>query len=293
MTDRDRAVRRVLWIVLAINVLVSATKLGLGAWTGALAVLADGVHAVLDSSSNVVGLVGLWLAARPPDDDHPYGHRRFETLTAAAIGLLIVGGLVSVGTGLVESLRSGRSGATPSWPAAALLTITIVANVIVSRYEDRRGRALSSPILLADSGHTRSDALGAAAVLASFAGLAIGWWWADAVAAAVVMVLIAKTAYGILRASLGVLADEVRLDPEAVRRVAIGVEGVRGAHKVRSRGALDHVHVDLHIHVDPEMTVARAHEVTHAVADQVRKIFPSVADVVIHTEPADGREKAG
>ncbi|MCC7537791.1 MAG: cation transporter [Deltaproteobacteria bacterium] len=293
MDDRDRRVRRVLWAVLAANLAVTAIKLAVGWWTGALAVLADGVHAMLDSSSNIVGLVGLWLAARPPDADHPYGHRRFETLAAATIGLLIVGGLASVTTGLIETLRAGRSAARASWASAALVAFTIGANVVVSWYEARRGRELSSPILLADAGHTRSDALGATAVLASFAGVALGYWWADPLAAVIVVVLIAKTAYGILRTNLGVLADEARLDPDAVREVALRIEGVRGAHKVRSRGALDHVHVDLHIHVDPEMSVARAHDLTHAVADEVRRSFPSVADVVIHTEPADGREKAG
>jgi divalent metal cation (Fe/Co/Zn/Cd) transporter len=106
----------------------------------------------------------------------------------------------------------------------------------------------------------------------------------------VVSLLIARTAWKVLRENLGVLADRVRLDPLAVRRVALSIAEVRGAHKIRSRGSPDHVLVDLHIHVDPAMTVERAHRVTHEVAGAVRAAFPEVADVLIHTEPADGRE---
>jgi cation diffusion facilitator family transporter len=135
-----------------------------------------------------------------------------------------------------------------------------------------------------------SDTLGALAVLASFGAAWLGFRAADLVAAVVVALLIARTAWNVLRENLGVLADSVRLDPLAVRDVAMSIAEVRGAHKIRSRGSADHVHVDLHIHVDPTMTVERAHRVTHEVAGAVRAAFPQVADVLIHTEPADGRE---
>jgi cation diffusion facilitator family transporter len=136
-----------------------------------------------------------------------------------------------------------------------------------------------------------SDSLGATAVLVSFGAVALGFRSADLVAAVVVAVLIGHTAWNILRTNLGVLADRARLDPTRVRSVAMQVADVRGAHKIRSRGSADHVHVDLHIHVDPSMTVQRAHAVTHEVAAAVRAAFPEVADVIIHTEPADGREQ--
>jgi cation diffusion facilitator family transporter len=126
--------------------------------------------------------------------------------------------------------------------------------------------------------------------LASFGASWLGFRAADLVAAVVVALLIARTAWSVLRENLGVLADQVRLDPLAVRDVALSIAEVRGAHKIRSRGSADHVHVDLHIHVDPKMTVERAHRVTHEVAGAVRAAFPEVADVLIHTEPADGRE---
>ena len=288
--ERDREVRRVLLLVLGLNLSVAAIKLTLSSMTGALSLLADGIHALLDASSNVVGIVGIAVAARPADAGHPYGHRRFETLAASCIGLLILSGMAGILRGLWEGLAGRRPPPEVTSFSVALLVLTIVANFFISRYEAKKGRELRSGVLQADAGHTLSDTLGALAVLASFGATWLGFRAADLVAAVAVAVLIGRTAWSVLRESLGVLADHVRLDPLAVRNVALSVPEVRGAHKIRSRGSPDHVHVDLHIHVDPAMTVERAHRVTHDVAGAVRAAFPEVADVLIHTEPADGRE---
>jgi cation diffusion facilitator family transporter len=280
-----------LFIVLALNLGVATVKLGLSFTTGALSLLADGIHALLDASSNVVGIVGIAVASRPADAGHPYGHRRFETLAASCIGLLILSGMVGILSGLWEGL-SGRRPVPDVTPAsAAILAVTIVANFGISRYEAKKGTELRSGVLQADAGHTLSDTLGAMVVLVSFGATWLGFAAADLVAAVVVALLIGRTAWSVLRESLGELADHVRLDPLAVHRVALSVPEVRGAHKIRSRGSPDHVLVDLHIHVDPTMSVVEAHRVTHEVAGAVRAAFPEVADVLIHTEPADGREK--
>jgi cation diffusion facilitator family transporter len=190
----------------------------------------------------------------------------------------------------MQGLAGARPPPNVSWESAAIVLVTILANLAISRYESRRAFELKSALLEADAGHTMSDTMGACGVLLSFGAVALGFGRADLVAAVLVAILIGRTAFKILRANLGVLADHVQLDPDEVRRVAMRVDHVRGAHKVRSRGSIDHVHVDLHIHVDPTMSVERAHQVTHEVAAAVRAAFPEVADVIIHTEPADGRE---
>ena len=288
--ERDRGVRRVLFIVLGLNLTVAAVKLALSATTGALSLLADGIHALLDASSNVVGIVGIAVAARPADAGHPYGHRRFETLAALCIGILILSGMAGIIQGLWDGIAGRRAQPEVTTLSAGLLALTILANFAISRYETRKGAELRSGVLQADAGHTLSDTFGALAVLVSFGATWLGFRAADMVAAVLVALLIARTAWSVLRENLGVLADRVRLDPLAVRDVAMGVADVRGAHKIRSRGSADHVYVDLHIHVDPSMSVERAHRVTHEVAGAVRAAFPEVADVLIHTEPADGRE---
>jgi cation diffusion facilitator family transporter len=288
--DRDRGVRRVLLIVLGLNLAVAAIKLGLSAVTGALSLLADGIHALLDASSNVVGIIGIAVAARPADAAHPYGHRRFETLAAFFIGLLILSGMAGILSGLWEGVTGHRDIPVVTAMSVTLLAVTIVANFAISRYEAKKGAELKSGVLQADAGHTLSDTLGALAVLASFGATWLGFRAADMVAAVVVALLIGRTAWHVLRENLGILADRVRLDPMAVHKVAMSIPEVRGAHKIRSRGGADHVLVDLHIHVDPTMTVVEAHRVTHEVVGAVRAAFPEVADVLIHTEPADGRE---
>jgi len=288
--ERDRQVTRVLWLVLALNLGIAAIKLSVGAATGALSLLADGIHALLDASSNVVGLVGIAFASRPADAGHPYGHRRFETLAAVSIGLLILSGMAGIVRGIWEGLLGHRPAPDVSWVSAALVFVTILANFGISRFEARRGAELRSALLEADAGHTQSDTFGAIAVLISFGAGALGFRSADMLAAVVVCLLIGRTAWNVLGSNLGVLADSARLDPHRVREVAMQVAEVRGAHKIRSRGSADHVHVDLHIHVDPLLTVERAHRITHEVARAVHAAFPEVADVMIHTEPADGRE---
>ncbi|MFW6067457.1 MAG: cation diffusion facilitator family transporter [Myxococcota bacterium] len=290
--DRDRAVRRVLWVVLGLNLVVASTKLAVGWSVGALSLLADGLHSLLDASANVVGLVGIAMASRPPDRGHPYGHRRFETMAAVIIGMLIAGGVVELVHRIADGLAGDRPPPEVTWLAVGAVVLTIGVNLLVSRYEARRGRELRSGVLEADSQHTLSDALAAGAVLAGFAAVAMGLPWADLVAAGVVALFIARTAWRILKTNLADLADEAQLDPVEVHRVAVGVPGVRGAHHIRSRGQRNHVHLDLHIHLDPTLPLDRAHAKTHEVIRALRDAFPAVADVVIHTEPADGREEA-
>ena len=281
---------RVLWVVLGLNLLVAAGKLAVGTVVGAVSLVADGVHSLLDASSNVVGLVGAKAGAKPPDAGHPYGHRRFETIASMIIGLLIAAGLVEILRRVWEGLWGENDPPDVTLVSIAFVAATIVVNLFISRFERRRGKELRSPILIADAGHTFSDALAAGAVLVSFVAVMAGVGWADLAAAAVVCVFIARTAWVILHSNVSVLVDHAVLDPDEVHRLVCSIDGVYGCHKVRSRGHLDHVHVDLHIHLDPMLSLLDAHAKTHQVIQAIRDGFPEVKDVVIHTEPADGRE---
>jgi cation diffusion facilitator family transporter len=282
----DQQVARVLWIVLALNLVVAGLKLSIGLWAGAVALIADGVHSLLDGSSNVVGLVGLRAAAKPPDPGHPYGHRRYEALSAAGIGVLILLGFVGIAQSIVErfSVQSEPPRVGP-W-SVVVVALTIVVNLGISRYESRRGRELSSRLLEADSQHTLSDAVAAGIVLVSFAGSAAGLPWADVVAATIVCAFIGRTGWLVVQEAFQSLADAAQLDPGAVYDCVVAVPDVLGAHKIRSRGLASHIHVDFHIQLDPNLSLHQAHQITHRVAAAVRARFPGVEDVVIHTEPA-------
>lgn len=282
----DRATARVLWIVLGLNALVAASKLGVAYHYDLVSLVADGVHSVLDGSSNVVGLVGLSLAARPPDAEHPYGHRRFESIAALAIGALISAACFQI-VGKVWSAWRGQAPVPHvTWSAAAVVAATIVVNTAISRYESAKGKQLQSALLEADAAHTQSDALAASAVLVSFAGVALGYTWADWVGAAVVSVFVGMTAWRVIKSSVLALVDTAQLPVDEVRRVTLEVPGVLDAHNIRSRGERNAIALDLHIHLEASSTLLDAHDTTHQVKRHLMSHFPAVRDIVIHTEPA-------
>ncbi len=286
-TDRD--VRRVLWIILWLNLAVALAKLVYGMISGSVAIRADGIHSLFDSGSNVVGLVALWVASHPADAEHPYGHRKVESIAALIIGISVTAGLIEVARNMIDAVR-GLS--EPRIDALGFVVAggTLVVNLAVTAYEARVGKRLGSEILIADSRHTLGDVFATLGVLAGFIGVKMGYPSADLAAAGVVCVLIGHTAWQIFRRSFHSLLDAAELDPQEVIKVALSLPGVVDCHAVRSRVAGGHVLVDLHIHVDSEMTVATAHELTHDVETALRARFPTVTDVVIHTEPSGASE---
>lgn len=282
---RDQGVKRVLWIVLLLNLGVALVKYLVSVATGSVSLFADSIHSSLDGLSNVVGLVGVAVASRPADANHPYGHRRFESLAAAAIGVLTAAGAWKIGGTVVDALRGVRAAPHIAWSDASVVVGTVVVNLFITRYERARGVALKSPTLIADANHTFSDLLGSLVVLVSFAATWIHIPYADVVAAIVVLILIAHTGYRTISDNARSLSDEARLDTAVVTKIAEGIERVRRAHGVRSRGVPDYVLVDLTVDVDETMSVSSGHDVAHAVADAIRQALPEVKDVVVHVEP--------
>lgn len=281
---KDNECRRILLVVLGFNFAVAVAKLAYGVTSGSVAIRADGIHSLFDCGSNIVGLVALWVAMRPPDADHPYGHRKFESLAALLVGVAVTLGLIEVLRSLIDAIRNGS---TPRITPAGFIVAgsTLVINLVVAAYEGRAARRLGSEILLADSNHTLGDSFATLGVLAGFAGVRLGYPTADLVAAGVVTVLIGRTALVIFRRSFRSLLDVAELDPRQVVETALALPGVLDCHAVRSRASGGFIHVDLHIHVDPDMSVAAAHDLTHAVESAIRERFSDVGDVIIHTEP--------
>lgn len=289
--QRRQAIARILWVILGINLLVAVTKLVLGRLSGSLAITADGLHSLLDGASNVIGLVGVGVAGRPPDDNHPYGHRKYETFAALGVAGMLFLGCREIAFEAWERLRHP---VTPHVvPAAlAILAGTIAINLLVVRFERREGRRLSSELLLSDAAHTQSDVYASLLVVTSFVAQRLGVGWADLGACAVIVVLICKSGIDILRSTLSTLSDERRIPPAEIERVAVLEPGVLEAHNVRSRGPQDDVHVDLHVLVDPGTVLAEAHAIGHRVERRLRQQFPGVTDVVVHVEPALDAERA-
>src|SRR5262245_42134857 len=252
---------------------------------------ADGVHSLLDSGSNVVGLVGIAVARRPPDVNHPYGHRKYETFAALAISMMLFAGCYEVLTTAMERLRSPR---LPQIDAGGfiVLGLTLVINGIVVAYERREARRLTSELLDSDAAHTGSDVLATLLVLASFVAIRAGVAWADLAATALIVLLIVRAGIRILMGTMSTLSDERRLDPREVEEAAQQEPGVLEGHNVRSRGPADDIHLDLHVLVDAATPLAEAHALGHRVETRLRERWPGVTDVVVHVEPALESERA-
>jgi cation diffusion facilitator family transporter len=282
--DRYTAVVGVLYRVLALNLAVALAKIVLGYLTGAVSVLSDGFHSLTDSASNVVALVGVSVARRPPDTEHPYGHRKYETMASLGILVFLVIVLVEVVSAAIDRVRSG---AVPRvFPEGiGVMVVTLVVNLIVVRYELREGRRLNSEVLLADAKHTRSDVLTSGAVIMALLAVWGGYPVLDPVAALFVAGFIGHACWEIAQGASRILADQIVIAEDEVRDVVLGVTDVLGCHHIRTRGSADHVFVDLHIWIDGATPLEAAHATSHVVKDRLMTRFPQVVDVVIHIEP--------
>lgn len=281
---RFREVSRVLWQVLALNWGVALAKVVFGYFTRSTSIMADGFHSLADGASNIVGLVGIRIAAQPVDEDHPYGHKKYETLAAAAIGAMLF--LVALGL-LRSALERLLHPVRPEVTAISFLVMlgTMAVNALVTWYEKKEGHRLQSDVLVSDSYHTRSDLFVSLSVLLALLGVRLGFPLLDPLASLVIAGLIALSGYEVWKNSFRVLVDESRVDGSEIQRIALEVPGVEACHQVRSRGRDDDLKVDLHVLVDPSMSIEDAHRVGHQVEQRIRQRYAAVTDVVVHTEP--------
>ncbi len=283
--DRYASVARVLIRVLILNLGVAIAKIGFGYFSGAVSVLSDGFHSLIDASSNVVGLVGIRAASQPPDEDHPYGHRKFETVASGAF----VGFTALV---MLEVLRNAFNHLRGRAPQHAItpgnfivMAATVAVNLIVIAYESREAKRLSSEMLAADAMQTRADVWSSLTVIAALAGTSMGWPLLDPLAALVVAVFIGYGGWQIFHATTGILSDRSVMSDKDVEHVVMSVPGVLGCHHIRTRGSEDHVFLDLHVWLPAEMPLVDAHHLSHVVKDKLMARYPKIGDAIIHIEP--------
>jgi cation diffusion facilitator family transporter len=282
------AVRRVLWITMGLNLVATFAKLGVGYWTGALSLIADGLDSVFDAAANVIGLVGIYFAARPPDEEHPYGHRKAETMSALIIALLLFLTTWELLKSAVTRLQNPAliEAEVNIWSFVSLL-VSIAVHIGVSVYELNAGRRLKSEVLVADALHTRADIFVSIAVMGGLLAVRWGYPLADPILALIIAVVIAKIGIDIIRENLPTLMDRIVVPASRIEEIALSVPGVLSSHQVRSRGHETAVFVDLHIQVDPAMSTEEAHTIAHVVQSRLRKAYPNIEDVTVHAEPAE------
>lgn len=281
-------VQRVLVVTLVLNLAVALSKIIIGYWSGALSITADGFHSLVDGSSNVIALAANRIAQRPPDADHPYGHRRFETIAALGIG-----GFLLITAFEIISSAVGRLGGNGEAPTLTPLTFavmlgTLAVNLFVTIYEGRAGRRLRSELLIADATHTRTDVWVTISVLVSMTLIGLlGWVWVDTAAALVIVALILRAAWQVLRQTGRVLVDTAPYTPEQLTAWVEQVPSVEQVVRARSRGSADDVHVDIDVQVAPEMTADHTAAVAQAIRKQLDQSVEGIAEVEVHFIPAE------
>ena len=283
---RSPAVRKTLAIVLVLNAIVLLVKIVVGIRTGALTVLGAALESGLDLLNNIIGMVLVAVAARAPDEDHPYGHDKFETLGALGIvGFLSISCFELLREG-VTALTEHRVPHSVSPIDFAVIVGTLGVNVVVVWYERRRGKELGSVFLLADAAHTGSDILVTLMALASLALAGIGWPGLDAALAIVVALIIAWSGYQILRDSIPVLVDERAIDAAELRGVVLGIPGIHDVRNVRSRStASGQLFAEVTVAVPGKMPVEESHRLADAVEAAIEREF-GTSEVTVHIEPA-------
>ena len=284
--DRFQKIRRVLIYILLLNWGVSAAKLIYSGVIRSVSMKADGFHSFSDGASNIIGLIGIWVASRPIDQNHPYGHKKYETLTSVAISALLFFVCFNV---IREGIARFIDPVIPEVNLNAFLVmiVTMAVNIFVMVYENKKGKELKSDVLISDALHTRSDILTSASVIITLMAIKLGIPVVDPIASLLIAIFIGYAAVQILKESARVLSDGAAIPIREIERVVLAIKGVKECHRIRSRGREDDIHIDLHILVDQKMDVHRAHHLSYAIENKIKRDFPGVTDVVVHIEPME------
>jgi cation diffusion facilitator family transporter len=282
--DQIKQVRDVFLITLVLNIVVAMSKLIYGLITSSLSMQADGFHSTLDSASNVLGIAALTVAAKPADEDHPYGHHKFEAMGAIAISFLMF--LASFQVLREAANRLSGAQTIPEATAASyfIMVGTMIINFGVSKYEHRKSVELNNSLLAADAKHTASDIFVSLTVIITLVASQLRIPMLDLLGSVVIVFIILRAGYGIITAQLGYLLDQVVVDPKAVEQMVMSVDGVRGCHKIRSRGSMEQIFIDLHIQVDEQLSVKEGHVIASTVEQTLKTQFGGNVDVLVHIE---------
>jgi cation diffusion facilitator family transporter len=288
MDQQARQVRRVTFWGLVVNLALTAMKFIFGFLGASQALVADAVHGLSDSVTDLAVLIGVRYWSAPADEEHPHGHGRLETLITMGIGVA----LAVVGLGLIWHALSSlhlRHTMRPGWIAFAAACVSIVGKEALYQWTVHVGRRVRSTALIANAWHHRSDALSSVPVAVAVLGTRIwpAWGFLDQIATVLVSALILHAAWSITWPALAQLMDAGAAEEQrqAIQGLACQTEGVRAVHAVRTRHIGPGLQVDLHVLVEPELTVRQGHDIAGRVKARLLELGPDVVDVLVHVEP--------
>ncbi len=271
---------------MGVNAGLAAVKVAAGLLAGSSAVLADGIDSALDVLVGLAAAVGIAVAARPPDPEHPYGHRRAEAVATALLGLLVLGAGLALLHGTYRQLTAPPLG-VPGTVAAVAAGLSLVAKLALARHHLVLGHSLGSPALVAAGLNYRADALVSGGALAGAVGARVGLPWLDPLAASGISLVVLRTGWTLGRQAVDEFMDR-SADPRTVgrlRRLIETVSGVEAVHELRTRASGGRLLVDVKIGVRPDLTVEAGHAVASSVKDELLARVPEALDVMVHVNP--------
>ncbi|TNF37205.1 MAG: cation transporter [Gammaproteobacteria bacterium] len=280
-TSRDNKVRQIILIEGSANLAVLILKLIVGISTGSLAVLSDAVHSLTDLSNNIVAWFVIRLSIKPADREHPYGHRKFETLAVFGLAALLTVLAFEVA---LQAIRREHTEIASGTMELLLMFSVLIINVSIASWQRHWARKLNSDILLADANHTFSDVLITTTVIAGWQLSAMGYAWLDQACALGVAALILYLAFNLFKRALPILVDEFAIDPETLKQSTLAIAGVKQVKRMRSRWMGSEMAVDMVITVDATLSTEEAHNITDRIESMLERQF-DIKDISIHVEP--------
>jgi len=279
--QRDKRVRRVILIEGSANLLVLILKTIVGLSTGSMGILADAIHSLTDLTNNVIAWFVIQFSSLPADREHPYGHRKFETLAVFVLASILV---VLAFELILNAIRKEETEVATSGIELVIMLGVLVINILITIWQHRWAKRLDSDILRADATHTFADVLITSVVIGGWQLSAMGYAWVDRLCAIGVALLVFYLAYNLFRRAVPVLIDQYAIDPQHLSNIIRNVNGVKDVYRIRSRWIGKTCAIDLVISVDPALSTEESHDISDKIESIIEKRFDT-SDISIHVEP--------
>lgn len=283
----------VTYVAAWINVFLTIIKIVVGIIGQSAALIADGIHSLSDLASDVLVIMAIKLGAREADYDHPYGHKRFETLATVVLGIALIVIAGGIAWDVTERMQNPETLLVPGFEALGIAFISILANEWLYHYTKRVGKQTRSKLLIANAWHHRSDAISSVIVLFGIVAVLVGYPFADAVAAVIVALMVGKIGLRLVLESIKELVDTSVSETliQDIRREIKSTHGVHSIHLLRTRQMGEDAYVDAHIVVDPKISVSEGHMIGDKVRANLIDKFDDIVDVLVHIDPEDDEFK--
>ncbi|WP_304125526.1 cation diffusion facilitator family transporter [Methanosphaera cuniculi] len=279
-------VNHILILILILNLFVAFTKIITGSFYNILSMVSDGYDSFFDGISNVTGIIAMKIAKKPHDKEHRYGHSKFETLASIFIALMLFYVSFEILHSAIDRFQGiGIPTVTPL--SFIILASTLVINILVAVYENRKGKELKSEILISDSKHTKSDVYATTIILIGMIFIKIGLPILDPLLSIVMAIIIIKTGLGILSENVNILMDKEMIDEKIISDICLADDNILDIHNVRTHGTPANIYMDMHMVVKNGLTLEEAHKLSHKYEDIIKTEIPEIKDVLIHFEPDD------